>query len=204
MKPNRMHMLILEALEHERGVVQIYRTALSCAKNSDLRAEWTDYLEETKEHVEALTAVCEALHLDQEQATPGRAIVKKLGEALVDAMESGLATTPAEDAELVACECVVMAETKDRLNWELLGKLVADGDAPDALEEACEAIDDQEDEHLYHSQGWCRELWLRALGQPAVLPPPAEQKNVKTAMATAQARPRRDAMLDGPGRRHNP
>src|SRR5690606_2629257 len=64
MLPNRMHMLILEALEHERGGVLVYQAALNCAQNSDLRAEWTNYLDETKEHVEALIAVCDELQLD--------------------------------------------------------------------------------------------------------------------------------------------
>lgn len=196
-----MHMLILEALEHERGGALIYRTALTCVQNSDLRDEWTKYLEETKEHAEALTEVCEALELDPDDKTPGRAIVEKLGAALVDAMETALATASPADAELVACECVVMAETKDHLNWELLSKLVEDGLAPKALEDACEDIEDQEDEHLYHSEGWCRELWLQALGIPAVLPPPEEQRAVKTAIGAARAGQQRDEMLEKPRKR---
>jgi hypothetical protein len=46
---------------------------------------------------------------------------------------------------------------------------------------------DEEDEHLYHSKGWCRELWIASLGLPAVLPPPEEEKDVKSALDAAQA-----------------
>ena len=48
----------------------------------------------------------------------------------------------------------------------------------------------QEDEHLYHTTGWSRELWIEALGMPAVLPPPEEEKDVKTAIGAARARTR--------------
>ena len=58
-------------------------------------------------------------------------------------------------AELVACECVVLAETKDHLDWELLGKCAEhlDGEPAAALKAAYDEIEDQEDEHLYHTQG---------------------------------------------------
>jgi hypothetical protein len=115
--------------------------------------------------------------------------VRHLGEALVDAMEMALATGTPEAAELVACECVVIAETKDHLNWELIGKCATKlrGDAARAVKEAHEQVEEQEDEHLYHSQGWCRELWIQSLGMKAVLPPPEERKHVKTAIGAARA-----------------
>ena len=94
-----------------------------------------------------------------------------------------------EAAELVACECVVIAETKDHLNWELMGKCATKlkGDKRKALSEACEMVEDQEDEHLYHTKGWCRELWLKSLGLAAVLPPPEEEHHVKTAIGASRA-----------------
>jgi hypothetical protein len=71
----------------------------------------------------------------------------------------------------------VLAETKDHLNWELLTKCAQRlrGSQKRALEEACEIVEQQEDEHLYHSRGYCRELWLDSLGLPAVLPPPEDE-----------------------------
>ncbi|MEO6594567.1 MAG: hypothetical protein ABIP94_07425 [Planctomycetota bacterium] len=195
MAPNRINGLILESLEHERGGVEVYETALQCVLNKDLKAEWTKYLDETREHIRHLENVCEALELDPEKQTPGRPIVKQLGKSLVDAMKTALAQAPRADAELVACECVVIAETKDHLNWELLSAIAEDRDAPEALKEACTEVEDQEDEHLYHSKGWCRELWLQALGKKAVLPPPEERKHVKTAIGAARAEQERESMI---------
>jgi hypothetical protein len=90
----------------------------------------------------------------------------------------------------VAAECVVDAETKDHQNWELIGQ-VADqlkGAEGEALRAAYEEVEDEEDEHLYHTQGWCRELWIESLGLPAQLPPPEEKKDVKTAIGAARAK----------------
>ena len=50
------------------------------------------------------------------------------------------------------------------------------------LKEAYDEIEDEEDEHLYRTKGWCRELWLESLGLKAVLPPPEETQRVKTAI----------------------
>ncbi len=43
--------------------------------------------------------------------------------------------------------------------------------------------------------GWSRELWIDALGLPAVLPPREEGKDVKTAIGAARAKSARDQML---------
>jgi hypothetical protein len=63
------------------------------------------------------------------------------------------------------------------------------------LKEAYEEVEEQEDEHLYHSTGWTRELWIQSLGMPAVLPPPEEEKEVKTAIGAARAKQSRKEML---------
>src|SRR5262249_44374471 len=100
-------------------------------------------------------------------------------------------------AELVACECVALAETKDHLNWSLIGELGSHTKGKEAkpLTEANEEVEDEEDEHLYHTKGWCRELWIASLGMPAVLPPPEEEKDVKTAIGAARAEKAREEML---------
>jgi len=56
-------------------------------------------------------------------------------------------------------------------------------------------VEDEEDEHLYHTTGWCRELWIESLGMPAVLPPPEEEQEVKTAIGAARAKKARKQML---------
>jgi hypothetical protein len=190
MVPAQFKELLLQSLQHEKGGVLVYQTALECAINSDLKAEWEEYLEQTRTHVEALTEVCTALGLDPGEVTPGCKIVEHNGKALIVAMKMALASGDAAAAELVACECVVLAETKDHANWELLGACAdsLEGQAADVLTAAYDRIEDEEDEHLYHTKGWCRELWRKSLGLKAVLPPPEEREHVKTAVAAAKAK----------------
>lgn len=190
MKNEQVAELLYQALETEKGGIQIYETALKCAVNANLKHEWEEYLEQTREHERIVLETMEKLGLDPDQETPGRAIVHHIGESLVRAMEMALDEGTPEAAQLVACECVVLAETKDHLNWELTHAVAdkAKGQQREALKAACEQVEEQEDEHLYHTTGYCRELWIESLGMPAVLPPPEEQKEVKTAIGAARAK----------------
>ncbi len=188
---------LLEALETEIGGVQVYETAVRCAQNEELREEFEKYLEETKEHVQVYVELLEALGVDAQKETPGREVVRNKGLALVKAMELALDVSDPAAAEIVAAECVVDAETKCHLNWHLVGELSkkAKGEEGKQLKAAYEQVEDQEDEHLYHSAGWARELWIQRLGMPAVLPPPEEEKDVKTAIGAARARKARTELL---------
>ena len=120
-RTNRLKELVLQALEHERCGLQVYETAVNCAQNPDLREEWQKYMSETQNHADVLERLCAQLGFDAEEETPGRQVVRHLGDALLGAMELAKAAGDPVAAELVACECVVLAETKDHLNWTLLG-----------------------------------------------------------------------------------
>lgn len=126
MKQEQVHELLYEALETELGGVQVYETALRCARNHDLRQEWQKYHDETTTHCEIVRGVVEAFGLDPDAETPGRLVVRHIGESLVAAMELALSSGPPEATELVAAECVTLAETKDHLNWELMGEVAAE------------------------------------------------------------------------------
>ena len=193
----QVHELLYQALETELGGVKVYETAVRCAVNEDLKNEWNEYLEQTRHHVQVLLDVFAQLGLDPEVQTPGRKVVAHVGESLVEAMDMARAAGDEAAAELVAGECVVLAETKDHLNWELIGELAkkAKGEKGSALKDAHKEVEDEEDEHLYHTTGWTRELWIESLGMPAVLPPPEEEKEVKTAIGAARARLARKEML---------
>ena len=188
--------LLYQALETELGGVEVYQSALRCALRDDLKEEWTEYLEQTRNHVRVMRDVLEAVGLDPAQETPGRKVVRHIGESLVAAIDMALQNTSPEAAQIVAAECVVLAETKDHANWELIGKLADTvGAGAEPLRDAFEEVEDQEDEHIYHTKGWARELWIEALGMPAVLPPPEEVKDVSTAIGAARAEQSREQML---------
>ena len=193
----QLKSLLYQMMETEKGGVKIYTTALQCAINEDLKEEWTKYLEETRHHLEVVQEMFIQFNLDAQAVVPDAKIVSHIGESLVNAMNMAKQSGTPEAAQLVACECVVLAETKDHMNWELLSKCAeeAQGEEKEILTVATDEVEDQEDEHLYHSKGWCRELWIQSLGMPAVLPPPEEEKEVKTAKEAAEAEKEREEML---------
>jgi len=196
MKNEQRDELLYQALETEMGGVQIYTRAVECAINKDLKKEWQKYLDQTKHHVEIVGGIFDALGLDKSKMTPGRKVVKHIGESLAKAIDMAAEGDPAA-AQLVAAECVTLAETKDHLNWELIGECAkkASSEVKKALETAHEEVEPEEDEHLYHTAGWTRELWIESLGMPAALPPPEEEKDVKTAIGAAKAKNARADMI---------
>jgi len=196
MKDEQVRELLYQALETEIGGVQVYTTALRCAENEDLKEEWEEYLEQTKNHVTIMEDVLTKLDLDTNEETPGRKVVRTIGEALVEGMEMALAEGEAGAAQLVACEAVVLAETKDHLNWHLIGEVSkkVKGEVAKILKEAHDQVEPEEDQHLYHTKGWARELWIQSLGMKAVLPPPEEVKDVETAIGAARAEQARTKM----------
>lgn len=197
MKKEQLHELLFQALETEVGGVQVYETALQCAVDNDLKEEWQKYLDQTRAHEQIMRDLLTEMGLDPSEETPGRRVVRHKGESLVEAMNMALKAGNPTAAQLVAAECVVTAETKDHQNWELMGQAadqMPTGEGK-ALKAACEQVEDQEDEHLYHSMGWSRELWIHSLGLAAVLPPPEEEMGVKTAAGAARVKKSRKQML---------
>ncbi len=197
MKKEQLNELLYQALETELGGVKIYTAAVECAVNSDLKEEWEKYLDQTRVHVRIVQNIFAELGLDTETETPGRKVVRHQGESLLQAIKMAQDAGDPAAAEIVAAECVVLAETKDHLNWELIGE-AADNVSErvaEVLREAHEQVEEEEDEHVYHTKGWARELWFKALGIEAVLPPPEEVKDVKTAIGAARAQQARTDML---------
>ena len=197
MNEEQLQELLYQALETEIGGQKVYEAAIRCAQNLDLKAEWEKYLEETRMHEVILRATFERIGMDTEIETPGRAVVRFKGTCLIESMDMALREGGPAAAQLVAAECVVEAETKDHQNWELIGKVAEklDGARATALSEAHEKVEEEEDQHLYHTMGWARELWIESLGMPAVLPPPEEEKKVKTAIGAARAKQAREELL---------
>jgi len=196
MKDEQVRELLYQGLETEIGGVQVYTTALRCVENDDLKEEWEEYLEQTKNHVTIMEDVLTKLEMDPNDETPGRKVVRSIGEALVQSMEMALAEGKPGAAQLVAAEAVVLAETKDHQNWHLIGEVSkkVKGDVAKILKEAYDEVEHEEDEHYYHTKGWARELWIESLGMKAVLPPPEEVKKVETAIGAARAEQARTKM----------
>lgn len=122
MQTKQLTELLLQSLEHERGSARIYAAAAECALDPRLANELAKDLEETNQHLAKLTELIAAFGIDPDAQTPGRQIVAFLARSLVDAIRAAAQKGPPEAAELVACECVVLAQTKAYLDWTLSGQ----------------------------------------------------------------------------------
>src|SRR4029453_8821040 len=96
--------LLYEALETEIGGVQVYTNAVRSAQNDELKEEWEKYLQQTMRHEEILREVFETVGLDPEKETPGRKVVRHIGESLVQAMQMAQSEGEPEAAQIVAAE----------------------------------------------------------------------------------------------------
>jgi hypothetical protein len=158
--------LLYQLLETELGGVAIYEKALECIVDESLRQEFTRYLEQTEDHVQIARQILEVFGYDPDQHHTARDLCRALNRTLLMMMEQALASGDMRHAQLVACDCVVQAETRDHLNWELAGELAnhTNGNPGKLLRAAYQNVEEEEDGHLYRSRGWARELWMQALG----------------------------------------
>lgn len=198
MDQTQFEELLLQAMETELGGEQVYVAAVEAAVTDAVRDEWETYLAETRTHQEVLGEVFERLGLDPTMETPGRLIVRSKAAGLVRAIRTAMDEAPGALAELVAAECIVEAESKDHQNWVLIG-LVAEassGEVAAVLQEAFDEVFEQEAEHLFHTMGWARELWMASLGLPAAIPPPEEEKHTTTQIGAGRAAKARDEYVN--------
>lgn len=194
MHRSNLEELLYQGMETELAGEKLYEAVVAAAVNEDFKSEMQKYLEETRTHQDILVRVFEVAGLDVDADTPGRRVVRQKGEALVAAVKTAGQADDPKLAELVAAESVVEAESKDHQNWELLGLISdkLDGELKKSVKEAYGEVADEEAHHLFHTQGWARELWLDYMGVPAAIPPPEEQKQVETKIGAGRAEKQRD------------
>jgi hypothetical protein len=108
------------------------------------------------------------LGVDSSLATIGREVMHDLGAGIVASLERAIVAGNPEMAQLIACEMVLLLETKDHWNWALLGAKARRAIGPAAqyaaLRVACEQMEAEEDEHLHRARSWTFDLWNDRLG----------------------------------------
>lgn len=195
MNTDALNVLLLEALEAERGGSEVYRAALECAIRPDLRSEWSACLEQTERHERILLATLDQLGVDPYGAHGRGRVVRHLTAARVEAMRRSRALETSLAAQAFAARCVLEAGARNQLDWELLAFAARhlDGRTGELLREACAEVADEEDVQLLQAQGWARELQVEALGLGPVLPPPELDPTIRAPLAAAQREARASA-----------
>jgi len=144
-----------EFLAVERGGLKLYGQALRLVSDPEVSGRFREFREQTSKHESILLRVMNALGMDPSYMSPAAKLAERKATSLLNTMNgsdgaSSVETTPAA-AELNAIENIVLAETKDHADWELLGKIARQSDDDnirDVLKPAVSEVEPEEDEHL--------------------------------------------------------
>jgi rubrerythrin len=154
-----------EFLTVERGGVKLYEAALKLVHNREVKEKYQEFLRQTRRHEEILTDIVEKLGGKPSYKSAGAKIAEEKAEALLKTMTETKGMS-AQDAEINAIENIVIAETKDHADWELLGHIAhrsEDSHLSQLLKPAVSEVESQEDEHLSFSKKKMGELALKGL-----------------------------------------
>jgi rubrerythrin len=146
-----------EFLAVEKGGLKLYEQALQIVSDLELRQKFSEFRDQTRKHESILMRVIQALGMDPGYLSPGAKLATEKADALLKTMRYGLS---AKSAEINAVENIILAETKDHADWQLLGKIARqtnDSRIRDALKDAVSEVEPEEDEHL----NWTRDQMSR-------------------------------------------
>jgi rubrerythrin len=163
---SHMMNLLSEFLAVEMGGEKLYVKALTLVFDPEVKSKFKEYLDQTRHHQKVLTDIIKRLGGNPKMQSPTAKLAAEKGQALLRSMiKSGLSK---EQKQLNAMENIVLAETKDHSDWELLGKIARqtnDGQLRDVLTPAVKEVEDQEDEHLNWTRTKMAELAMLSLTQ---------------------------------------
>lgn len=170
--------LLSACLAHERCGVHLYRSVAARTQLDDLRAQYEHFGEETLDHVRLLEELIGATGGDPMYVSGSARATEKAAAGIVESTFMLSGSVDSTTAELSMLEAVVLAETKDHANWQLLSMLAAqmpDGEIRARFASTAARVLAQEADHY----GWARDtraamLFTLATGAE---PPPTETRD---------------------------
>ncbi|MCU1378890.1 MAG: hypothetical protein JWN29_1873 [Acidimicrobiales bacterium] len=186
--------LLSACVTHERCGLQLYRSVAARTTVDELRGQYEHFGEETTRHVEILEELISASGGNPSYVSPAARATEKADSALVEATWALAGSVDVPTAELAMLEAVVLAETKDLANWQLLDMLanqMADGPIQEQLTTAVAEVLAQETEHYGWAAG-ARTKMLFGMATGGAEPPATEEivdstdMNKEELYATAQ------------------
>jgi hypothetical protein len=149
--------LLSDMTAHERGGVALYRSVGGRTNNPVLKQKYTHFEHQTVEHVEVLENLVLRLGGDPGYVSPAARATERAALSLVESTFLLGGSVDLMTQELVMLDAVLLAEAKDHANWSGLSQLVdvmPEGEIREAVREAVERVEREEDEHL----GWALDM----------------------------------------------
>ncbi len=134
-----------EMLVVEMGGVKLYEKALDELEHAEFREKLAEFMRQTERHVELCTEMLEAAAGDANYRSPGAEAADQKANGLLSVQ------VPAELTDLNNIENLVLAETKDHWDWEMLASITTRISDPELKRMASKAIREvrkQEQTHL--------------------------------------------------------
>jgi rubrerythrin len=142
--------LLSACLAHERCGVHLYRSVAGRTSAPKLREQYEHFGSETLEHVVVLEQLIADAGGNPCYVSPMARATEAAASAILESTFMLRGSVDPMTAEIAMLEAVLLAEAKDRANWELLADLstsMADGALRDQLQEAATEVLAQEEEH---------------------------------------------------------
>ena len=162
-----------EFLMVEQGGLELYRVAAERCTLPALKQRYQEFGQQTARHREVYVQLIQAVGGDPDYVSPTARLAQVKATKL---LESAMSVDGLAPEELMASdlENVLLAETKCHLDWELvsqLAKQVADATLKQALEQAVQEVEGQEDQHVEWARQTLSQLALQRVQQgPAPSP----------------------------------
>jgi rubrerythrin len=185
-----LHDLLSEFLAVEMGGQALYERALELVSDTEVRTKFRQFLKQTINHQKILADVIRKLGGNPSMQSPGAKVAAAKAQGLLRTM--GRAGLSKDAAQLNAIENIVLAETKDHADWELLGKIVrqtTDSHLREVLGPAVDTVEQEEDEHLNWTRQKLGDLHMEALTKAGKAPPKSTAGAPSTSNAKKRAQP---------------
>jgi hypothetical protein len=170
--------LLSDMTAHERGGAALYRSVAGRTHNPVLEQRYTHFGNQTVEHVDVLETLVASLGGDPGYVSPAARATEKAGLMLVESTFLLGGSVDLMTQELVMLDAVLLAEAKDHANWSGLSQLVPElpeGEVRDAVRDAVDRVEPEEDDHL----GWAQNMRTKLIS--------AQVKSGAAQTATAKA-----------------
>jgi rubrerythrin len=157
-----------EMLAVERGGVQLYAKALEELDHEELRSKLEQYHEQTQRHVELCEEMLNAAGGDEDNMAPAAEAAEHKAQGLLTA------EVPEELMDINNLENLVLAETKDHWNWEMLGSVmdqIEERELKRTVSRAVREVRKQENDHVT----WTQKMLTRLATEAAHQMPEAEE-----------------------------
>jgi rubrerythrin len=158
-----LHDRLSEFLAVERGGLELYEEALRVISDREVSRRFREFRDQTSKHEAILLRVMNELGMDPTYMSAGAKLAQQKAASLLETIgnrNGGSAGLSSDVAEMNAIENIILAETKDHADWELLGKIARQSDDAQirrVLKPAVSEVEPEEDEHL----SWTKEQLAR-------------------------------------------